>query len=385
MSRPRFSRVAYADPWAIDFETRRQALLRGSPRIVYYYTRPDTSTFRYRVFNMIEALAHADPAASAAWLTEDDGRGAIDVIEDADVVVVCRALYAPHVAALISRARALGKPVLFDVDDLIFDDRYTHLIMETLDQTVDDAGLQFWFGLIARCGTTLRLCDGAITTNEFLAERIGEFADIPVWVIPNFLNRLQLRVSESVRTSRSKWDRDEEDEIRLGYFSGTPTHNRDFAVVEPAVARLLEEDPRLRLSVVGFPPHGEWLRPFASRIETTPLLDFVNLQLAIADVDVNLVPLQDNVFTNCKSELKYFEAAAVGTVTVASPSYTLRRSISHSVNGFLAAAPNWYDVLLDCIERVQDLPTIAEPATADVLARYAPEAQEGALRHALLR
>ena len=47
--------------------------------------------------------------------------------------------------------------------------------METLDQQVDEHGLQFWFGWIARCGATLRLCDGAITTNELLAERIRDF------------------------------------------------------------------------------------------------------------------------------------------------------------------------------------------------------------------
>ena len=40
------------------------ALLAGSPRIAYYYAQPDTSTFRYRAFNMIEALGRAEPDAS---------------------------------------------------------------------------------------------------------------------------------------------------------------------------------------------------------------------------------------------------------------------------------------------------------------------------------
>ena len=69
----------------------------------------------------------------------------------------------------------------------------------------------------------------------------------------------------------------------------------------------------------------------------------MNLQLALANVDLNIAPLQDNVFTNCKSELKYFEAAAAGTVTIASPTYAFRNSIVDGVNGFFASPIDWYD------------------------------------------
>ena len=70
----RLAPVAYQDPWTATFAERKATLLSGDPRIAYYYARPDTSTFRYRAFNMIEALRYAEPDASAAWLTADDGR-----------------------------------------------------------------------------------------------------------------------------------------------------------------------------------------------------------------------------------------------------------------------------------------------------------------------
>ena len=110
-------------------------LRSGSPRIAYYYAQPDTSTFRYRVFNMIEALRIVEPEASAAWFTAADGAERAEAIAQADLVVICRALYTRHVAAVVTRARAAGLRVLFDVDDFVFDTRYTHLIIETLDQT----------------------------------------------------------------------------------------------------------------------------------------------------------------------------------------------------------------------------------------------------------
>jgi len=377
--------VHYADPWSIEFEERRAIILGGSPKIAYYYTRPDTSTFRYRCYNMVEALVHAEPSSSASWITADDGPKAIELIEQLDILVVCRALYSQHIAAVLARAIALGKLVVFDVDDLIFDDRYAHLIMETLDQTVDESGLQAWFGWISRCGATLRLCDRAITTNALLAERIHRFAHVPTRVIPNFLNRAQIELSDRVRRAKaaSGWARD--GSLHLGYFSGTPTHNRDFAIVAPALARLFEEDPRIRLRVVGFPPTSTLLDPYSDRIETIPLQDFLNLQLSIGEVEINLVPLQDNEFTNCKSELKYFEAAVVGTVTVASPSYTLKQSISHGRNGFLAYAHEWDVSLREAVAEVDaGVGEMAERAAADALERYSPESQATALRHALL-
>jgi hypothetical protein len=102
----------------------------------------------------------------------------------------------------------------------------------------------------------------------------------------------------------------------------------------------------------------------------------------IGEVEINLVPLQDNEFTNCKSELKYFEAAVAGTVTVASPAYTLARSVSHGETGFIAAAHEWDVVLREAIGQV-DSSTIVDRAAADALARYAPESQAHAIRAAL--
>ena len=60
----------------------------------------------------------------------DDGARALEVLDEIDLLVVCRALYTPQVGAVIARAKSLGKRVLYDIDDLVFDDRYTHLVME---------------------------------------------------------------------------------------------------------------------------------------------------------------------------------------------------------------------------------------------------------------
>jgi hypothetical protein len=96
---------------------------------------------------------------------------------------------------------------------------------------------------------------------------------------------------------------------------------------------LLAENDRLHVRVVGFLDLKGRIEE-QDRIERHPLCDFLNLQRLIGSTEINPVPLQDNIFTQCKSELKYFEAGIVGTV--ASPSYTLRSAIQDGVNGHLA-------------------------------------------------
>ena len=98
---------------------------------------------------------------------------------------------------------------------------------------------------------------------------------------------------------------------------------------------------KLRLSIVGFLDIGPALRAFTDRIDTRPLTDFLTLQTLIGSADLNIVPLLTNVFSNSKSELKYFEAAVVETPTLASPTYTFQRAIENGVNGFLVDAYDW--------------------------------------------
>jgi glycosyltransferase involved in cell wall biosynthesis len=219
---------------------------------------------------------------------------------------------------------------------------------------------------------TFQLCDGAVVTNPYLAHRASEaFSDgRPVYIIPNFLERDQQALSESIWAAKqsSGWSRD--GRLHLGYFSGTPTHNRDFAVVASTLARLMDDDDRLRLRIVGFLESGIELRRHQSRIEVVPLQDYLNLQRQIGEVEINLVPLQDNVFTNCKSELKWFEAAVVGTLTIATPTYTFRDAISHGKTGWLASAQKWEPLLIELLNDIRCYQCLASQARAEALKRH---------------
>ncbi|TVQ85405.1 MAG: glycosyltransferase family 1 protein [Chromatiaceae bacterium] len=332
---------------------------------------------------MIEALVTSEQAIGAAWFCDADLPYAESILNHADRLVLCRARYSPRLAELVIRAGARGIPVIYDIDDLVFDDRYVHFVLNTLDQGTSEGDLDFWFADIGRHGALLRLCDRAIGTNAYLAERIAEFSGLAVATVPNFLNQAQIEVSAAILAAKRAADFVRDGRIHLGYFSGTPTHRRDFAVIVDSLLQLLRADARIVLRIVGFLELPPAFSEFQQRIEYYPLQDFLNLQRLIGEVEINLVPLQDNVFTNCKSELKVFEAAVVGTISVGTPTYTIERALSVGSSGFLATAQNWYPVLTQAIARLDDYPQMAEAAAAEALACYAPAAQGAAVLQAL--
>lgn len=248
--------------------------------------------------------------------------------------------------------------MLYDIDDLVFDVNDVDLIIASQGQQATDEVLNYWFGVVARLSRALLLCDGVITTNAFLAGKLQAFLHKPVHVIPNFINHAQWQVSVPLYQEKLANDFAPSDRIRLGYFSGSASHNRDLGLLASALEQLMLSDARVDLVLVGHidlaAALGQRFAAFLqnqmpNRVSIHGFTDYLHLQSLIAGVDYNLVPLQMNDFTDCKSELKYFDAAAVGTVTIASPSYAYAGAIQHGLNGYLAGNGDWLAVLTEVI------------------------------------
>jgi hypothetical protein len=108
-----------SDPWDWSLAERLRRLSRGCRRIAYFYEKPDSSTFRYRVYNMIQALESSSSGSTASFFCSADLDRMQSIIESTDILVVCRARYSSEIDRLICSAQSRGKKVFFDVDDLV--------------------------------------------------------------------------------------------------------------------------------------------------------------------------------------------------------------------------------------------------------------------------
>lgn len=373
------------EPWKISLETRIQTVIsaanQGRRVAIMVYREADTSTFRYRCYNVFQITQTGDWQSVYFFLNELEW--VEKLLDTCNLLILSRIKWSYPLNALIKSARKRSMPVLFDVDDLICHISYLPLLTNTLNVHFGSEGdYDFWFSDIARHQAVASQVDGFITTNPFLGQKLSEIFNKPYQVIMNSLNVEQLDVSKTCR-ERKKYASSLMP-FTIGYFSGTPSHINDFRMVHQELIQLLEDYPEIELKIVGYMDFPKEMQDLIQkkRVRFSPLVDFMELQRLIAQVDVNIVPLVQNTFTNCKSELKFFEAAAVDTVTVATPTYTYANSIHHRETGFLCSQGEWYDTIAELYNDAELRNNIAKRAESYCLEKYAGEAFRKQVREA---
>ena len=380
------ARTAY---WATPLADRIGAMVRKPRRVAWIYRTPDTSTFRYRAANMVAALgATEDTEIGAAWFSETELESIAPLIPDLDAIVLVRYPFSGPVQRLIDRARHHGVPLIFDSDDLVFDPSLVQLVMDALSVERDDfRNWQLWYAYSAQLRETMSCCTSGLTTGETLRKHMAPyFPDGQVAVVPNFLDRSQDRFSRELLDAKRSTGFTGTGSVTIGYFSGTPTHAHDFAVATPALVRLMRADDDVRLRLVGRLDFVDELAEFEDRVEVVDFMSFLELQRAIAGVEINIAPLHSHAFTACKSELKFFEAAAVGTWTVASASPAFVDAIDDGRTGRVVRAHEWDEALADAVALARDPDRYAGHAEAAADAAYETygwDAQSGTVELAL--
>ena len=316
---------------------------------------------RYRVFHQTEQLESVGVSTAVvnSWELTDE------LVRVARAFVIFRCPYTPEVGSFIKLAKSMNKPVLYDIDDLVFDTAYTDQIPYV--QGLDAEGKALYDDGVVRMGQTLDLCDGAITSTPQLAAALEEHVS-PVFVNRNVASNEMVELSDKaveerdvlpsvperkVRlTERHRWEvacerAQERQGFAIGYFSGSITHNADFELILPALVRFIDAYPDVRLHVVGELELPSELRPYEARIVRLPFSPWRRLPKMIAGVDVNLVPLEDTVFNRAKSENKWVEAGLVKVPSVASDVGALHDAITDGVDGLLCSTEEeWYDALV---------------------------------------
>ncbi len=199
----------------------------------------------------------------------------------------------------------------------------------------------------------------ATTTTSFLADKLREKGKA-VYIVPNRLS------AEDVEWSHVVSPRVSDDVVRVGYLSGTPSHNRDFATLTDALIALFEKYPSMRLVLAGPLDTEDRLQAYRDRIDRLPFVPRRELFGNIASLDINLAPLEiGNPFCESKSELKFFEAGIVSVPTVAAATRTFREAIQDGTDGFVASGTD------EWVEKIGAL--IADPALRARIGRAARE------------
>lgn len=347
------------------------ALPPDCPQQVLFIIGIQGAPLRYRTHLAVEALGKYGVSAKIRHYRDPQ---LMQDLQNADAVVLYRVPATIQLADLIAELKHKRPqvPLLFDVDDLIFDLDQRGKV-KALDSLSAEEQELWWHG-VARYRSTMEMADAYVGSTEILCQRAHELTGMPTFRFPNGVGVLLGQASDRAWRTRSPRG----DSQRFGYFSGTTTHNEDWAFIEPAVIRVLETHPKAELWLGGLLEPTPELAKYSARIKRLPMVPWYELPSLLAQIDVCLAPLTPgSVFNESKSAIKWLEAALVGTPTIASATQPFCEAIHDGETGVLArSVEDWYRELSCLLDDPLRRETMGARARRDALLEYSP-AQQG--------
>ncbi|MBC5684682.1 MULTISPECIES: glycosyltransferase [Ruminococcus] len=306
---------------------------------------------RYRVSHQREQLTYYNISSNEVFYQHLS----MDMVRLYRGFIFFRCPYNEQIGEFIKLAKKLNKVVLYDIDDLVIDTKYTDMI-PYLD-TMKSEDRKAYNQNVMEMGHLLRLCDAGITTTTHLQQEMLHYVP-EVLINRNTASEEMEKLSDKALQSKKELDH-----IHIGYFSGSITHNDDFNMIMPVIIELMKTYHHLKLHIVGELELPGELNEYKEQIIQHPFVDWRKLPELIAQVDINLAPLTDTLFNAAKSENKWMEAALVQVPTIASNLGAFEECIESGETGILCSSvEDWKEALVDLIENPDKRNRIARNA-----------------------
>ena len=279
--------------------------------------------------------------------------------------VIYRAAWSDHMQRFIDYIRKENKPIFFDIDDLIFDLKFTEDIKELENFTEEQKKL--YNDGVVKYGKMMSLCDYGITTTNVLAKEMkSHVKDV---CIDKNIASLEMQKYSEIAINEVKKD---EDKIIIGYASGSITHNADFDMISDDIKKILDKYENVYFHFIGVLSIPDDFKKYGKRIITSPFVDYTKLPKIIRKLDINIAPLEDTLFNAAKSCIKWMEAGLVKVPTVASDIGDFHDSITDGYDGVLVKNNKWFESLEKLIVDKELRTKIGENAYKTVYEKYTP-------------
>jgi len=295
---------------------------------------------RYRAHNVAEELNENGIECSVAL---QDNSKLLKFADEFKVFVFHRTIFTDSIKKLVEEIKEQKKEIIFEADDLLYDPKFLKLMagfekMNSLEKKMYKNGL----GGEILTDSYVKVCT---TTTTFLAKKL-EGKNKKVFIVSNKLSKEDVRWAEEIL--KNKKERNNK-EVVIGYFSGTISHNKDFATITNPIMKILEKFPQVKLFLAGpLNPADELVQKFENRIISTSYVPRKKHLENVASVDINISPLElGNPFCEAKSELKLFEAGIMKVPTVAVANQTFSEAIEDGKDGLLAKSEKEWEEQLE--------------------------------------
>lgn len=341
----------------------------GAPRILLFGTPYLRQCTFYRVEQKLEQLRQA--GFEADFIPQDQPQRFMSEAGAYDVAIFYRVPAFPDIEKAILYCRQIGVITLYEVDDLVYDPEY---FPDSIENYRGQLGAEEYAHLVVDAPLferAMTLCDYGIASTPALQRRME-----PVVARKKcFLHRnaMDSRHERFVAGCLDWASGHRSDEVTLFYASGTKAHNEDFEIVAaPAIAEMFRTRPNVRLVTMGYLPLPDVLQPHAGRItQLPPVWDVNTYWAALSEADINLSVLKPGVISDCKSEIKWLEAAMLGIPSIVSATQTHTELLTDGRDAMLADSEEaWKQKLAALIDSPEVRKGIGQNANQLAFSKY---------------
>jgi len=282
------------------------------------------------------------------------------------IFIFQKTIYSNTVAKMIENIKAQKKEIIFETDDLVFDLKYVKQMdfyqkLNSLEKKQYETGV----GSEILRDDYVKTC---VTTTSYLADILRGYGK-QVFISTNKLSNYDVGIMNDIFEKNEKYDGEK---IKIGYFSGTASHDKDFETVKDPLVYILAKHPQVELHLFGPLEIDYVYDKFGHRVKRHPFAPWEKYLENISSVDINIAPLEiGNPFCESKSAIKFTGSGLLGIPTVAAATQTFREAIEDGVDGFVAGDDGEWKEKLDKLILNGDLRRqMGEIAREKVLENY---------------
>lgn len=275
-------------------------------------------------------------------------------------------------AALFYTRDKMGKKVIIDCDDNFLDVLDSHPLYDKLKGGKRDRAFMI---------TILSFADVITVSTEPLKQRFRKhFKEVQglekkIVVLPNM---------NDIKDWNYPLASKNEDKIVVGY-AGSNSHQEDLKMFIPELMKIMRKYKNVYFESIGsiskkdLHLFNEFTSDEMNRCDLLPATwtykEYPEM-LATLKWDIAVAPLQDNLFTRCKSHIKYLEMSALKLPTICSRVYPYfmdikgRKVVEDGKNGLLVMPDGWFGALEDLILNKDKRIKLGEEAYKHIVADW---------------
>ena len=298
--------------------------------VVYIVPTYYSQTVRYRAENMVRVINKSSEWRAFIFETFN-ANILVNYIDQIDVIICTRTRY-DELYAFIDVANRHNVTSYYDIDDFRFSEKC--ITPSEMGMTVSDINYQYQ--------KLANQCQGFITTTLFLQKEIERLYRKKTYLIRNFLDYTQSNLANQYCKEKMNELAYDDTTFCLGYYA-SDSHYRDLSLIADELVTFIEahKDVEIRIGGMSKVPAILENDTLSDRVKILEFMDGYKLMKEFAEVDVNLIPLILDDYSEARSEIKYFEAGSVGTLSIMSPSEVYKDIVWRGNKGVLCEQGEW--------------------------------------------